>query len=77
MAKKKKSVFVPNDGCLNFIQKNDEVLVVGFGCKRHAVSDIPGVYFKVVKIASVSLLALHKGKKEKTKTITLDGENLT
>uniref|UniRef100_A0A2K5ZHX4 Small ribosomal subunit protein uS12 n=1 Tax=Mandrillus leucophaeus TaxID=9568 RepID=A0A2K5ZHX4_MANLE len=60
---KKITAFVPNDGCLNLIQENDEVLVAGFGRKSHAVGDIPGVRFKVVKVASVSLLALYKGKK--------------
>merc|ERR1712097_217009 len=28
---KKIAAFVPNDGCLNFIDENDEVLVSGFG----------------------------------------------
>lgn len=46
-------------------QENDEVLVAGFGRKGHAVGDIPGVRFKVVKVANVSLLALYKGKKER------------
>ena len=40
------TAFVPNDGCLNFIEENDEVLVAGFGRKGHAVGDIPGVCFK-------------------------------
>ena len=39
---KKITAFVPNDGCLNFIEENDEVLIAGFGRKRHAVGDIPG-----------------------------------
>ena len=43
---KKITAFVPNDGCLNFIEENDEVLVAGFGRKGHAVGDIPGVCFK-------------------------------
>merc|ERR1712013_576640 len=55
---KKITAFVPNDGCLNYIEENDEVLVSGFGRKGHAVGDIPGVRFKVVKVANVSLLAL-------------------
>uniref|UniRef100_A0A8K9VB35 Small ribosomal subunit protein uS12 n=1 Tax=Oncorhynchus mykiss TaxID=8022 RepID=A0A8K9VB35_ONCMY len=38
---KKITAFVPNDGCLNFIEENDEVLVAGFGRKGHAVGDIP------------------------------------
>ena len=50
--------FVPSDGCLDSIEENDDILVAGFGCKGHAVGDVPGVLFKVVKLASVSLLAL-------------------
>ncbi|KAB0341956.1 hypothetical protein FD754_018882 [Muntiacus muntjak] len=69
MVKKKKiTAFVPNDGCLNFIEENDDILVAGFGCKGHAVGDSPGVHFKVVKVANVSLLALHKGKKERPRS---------
>lgn len=65
---KKITAFVPNDGCLNFIETNDEVLVAGFGRKGRAVGDIPGVKFKVVKVASVSLLALYKEKKDKPRS---------
>jgi len=64
---KKIAAFVPNDGCLNFIEENDEVLISGFGRKGHSVGDIPGVRFKVVKVAGVALLALYKRKKEKPK----------
>jgi ribosomal protein S12 len=46
----------------------DEVLIAGFGRRGHAVGDIPGVRFKVVKVAGVSLLALFKGKKEKPRS---------
>lgn len=46
----------------------DEVLIAGFGRKGHAVGDIPGVRFKVVKVAGVSLLALFKEKKEKPRS---------
>merc|ERR1712065_31788 len=46
---KKIAAFVPHDGCLNFIEENDEVLVSGFGRSGHAVGDIPGVRFKVAK----------------------------
>ncbi|CAH8664053.1 unnamed protein product [Schistosoma curassoni] len=53
---KKITAFVPNDGCLNFIEENDEVLVSGFGRKGHAVGDIPGfqnqVNFKKLIFAS-------------------------
>merc|ERR1712227_127973 len=57
---KKIAAFVPRDGCLNFIDENDEVLISGFGRRGHAVSDIPGVRFKVVKVSGVSLLALFR-----------------
>ena len=40
---KKITAFVPRDGCLNYIEENDEVLVAGFGRKGYAVGDIPGV----------------------------------
>jgi len=53
---------------LILLQENDEVLVAGFGRKGHAVGDIPGVRFKVVKVANVSLLALYKGKKERPRS---------
>merc|ERR1719298_106211 len=65
---KKITAFVPNDGCLNFIDENDEVLISAFGRRGHAVGDIPGVRFKVVKVAGVSLLALFKQKKEKPRS---------
>lgn len=42
---KKITAFVPRDGCLNYIEENDEVLVAGFGRKGHAVGDIPGKEF--------------------------------
>ena len=65
---KKIAAFVPRDGCLNFIDENDEVLIAGFGRSGHAVGDIPGVRFKVVKVAGVSLWALYKEKKDKPRT---------
>ncbi|XP_075242010.1 small ribosomal subunit protein uS12 [Convolutriloba macropyga] len=65
---KKITAFVPRDGSLNYIEENDEVLVAGFGRKGHAVGDIPGVRFKIVKVANVSLLAIFKGKKERPRS---------
>ncbi|KAH8043458.1 hypothetical protein JL720_17388 [Aureococcus anophagefferens] len=44
------------------------VLVAGFGRRGHAVGDIPGVRFKIAKVAGVSLLALYKEKKEKPRS---------
>ena len=65
---KKIAAFVPRDGCLNYIEENDEVLISGFGRRGHAVGDIPGVRFKVCKVSGVSLLALYKEKKEKPRS---------
>eukprot|EP00287_Rhodomonas_sp_CCMP768_P012039 CAMPEP_0196724076 /NCGR_PEP_ID=MMETSP1091-20130531/6085_1 /TAXON_ID=302021 /ORGANISM="Rhodomonas sp., Strain CCMP768" /LENGTH=184 /DNA_ID=CAMNT_0042066171 /DNA_START=164 /DNA_END=719 /DNA_ORIENTATION=+ len=65
---KKIAAFVPNDGCLNFIDENDEVLVAGFGRSGHAKGDIPGVRFKIVKVSGVALIALFKEKKEKPRS---------
>ena len=72
---KKITAFVPNDGCLNFIEENDEVLVAGFGSKGHAVGDIPGVCFKVVKVASV-FFGLLQRQEGKTKIINFDDERI-
>lgn len=65
---KKIAAFVPRDGCLSYCDENDEVLISGFGRSGHAVGDIPGVRFKVCKVAGVSLLALYKEKKEKPRS---------
>eukprot|EP00047_Mylnosiga_fluctuans_P001262 m.219556 g.219556 ORF g.219556 m.219556 type:complete len:144 (-) comp10189_c0_seq1:80-511(-) len=65
---KKITAFVPWDGGLNFIDENDEVLVSGFGRSGHAVGDIPGVRFLIVKVASTSLWALYREKKDKPKS---------
>ena len=62
---KKVGAYVPNDGCLNYIDENDEVLIAGFGRRGHAKGDIPGIRFKVVKVKGVSLWALFIEKKEK------------
>ena len=60
---------------MNVSEENDEVLIAGFGCKGHAVGDIPGICFKVVKVANVSLLVLYKRLKGKTKIISFDDES--
>ena len=72
---KKITAFVPNDGCLNFIEENDEVLVAGFGRKGHAVGDIPGVCFKDVRVASV-FFGLLQRLEGKTKIINFDDERI-
>lgn len=58
-----------NDGCLNFVDENDEVLISGFGRRGKAKGDIPGVRFKVVKVSGVGLLALWKEKKVRIRCI--------
>jgi len=65
---KKVAAFVPRDGCLNYIDENDEVLISGFGRSGHSKGDIPGVRFKVVKTAGVSLNALFREIKEKPRS---------
>mmetsp|Transcript_13412 Transcript_13412/g.11907 ORF Transcript_13412/g.11907 Transcript_13412/m.11907 type:complete len:145 (-) Transcript_13412:32-466(-) len=62
---KRITCFVPRDGGLSFVDENDECLIAGFGRKGHSVGDLPGVRFRVIKVASTSLLALWKHKKEK------------
>ena len=61
-------IFRQNDGCLNFVDENDEVLISGFGRRGKAKGDIPGVRFKVVKVSGVGLLALWKEKKVRVLT---------
>jgi len=60
---KKITAYVPRDGCLNYINDNDDVLVSGFGKKGKAKGDIPGVRFMVVSVKGFSLKALYTGKK--------------
>lgn len=50
------------------LPSQDQVLISGFGRKGRAKGDIPGVRFKVVKVANVGLWALFKGKKDKPRT---------
>ena len=53
---KKITAFVPKDGCLNYIEENDEVLIAGFGRKGHAVGDIPGKASSKCSAISCTLL---------------------
>ena len=59
------TAFVPRDGSLRLIDDNDRVLIAGMGRSGRSVGDLPGVRFKVIKVAGFSLLALWLGKKEK------------
>jgi len=62
---KRITAYVPRDGGMSFIDENDEVLVAGFGRSGHAKGDLPGVRFKIVKVAQCGLMALWTYKKEK------------
>ena len=62
---KRITCYVPRDGGMSFVDENDEVLVAGFGRSGHAVGDLPGVRFKIVKVANTSLLALWLHKRDK------------
>jgi small subunit ribosomal protein S23e len=50
---------------MSFVDDNNEVLVAGFGRSGHAKGDLPGVRFKIVKVAGCGLSALWNHKKEK------------
>ena len=62
---KRITAYVPRDGGMSFIDENDECLIAGFGRSGHAKGDLPGVRFKVVKVAGCGLMALWSRKKEK------------
>ncbi len=59
-------------GCLSGLgvvfAMQDEVLVAGFGRAGHSKGDIPGVRFKVVKVAGCGMLALFREKKDKPRS---------
>lgn len=55
------TAFVPNVGCLNFIEENDDVLVAGFSCKGHASSK---VLFKAVKYPMSLFWSYTKSRRE-------------
>merc|ERR1712228_725994 len=64
---KKITAFVPRDGCINYINENDEVIIAGLGRKGHSVGDLPGVRYKVVIVKGKALVALYRGKAEITR----------
>ena len=47
---------------------NDEVLGARVDNKGHIVGDIPGAHFEAVKVTKISLLALCKGEKERSRS---------
>ena len=65
---KRITAYVPKDGGMKFCDENDEVLIAGFGRSGHAVGDLPGVRFKMIKVANTCIKALWLHKKEKPVT---------
>jgi len=62
------TAFAPGDGAITFIDEHDEVLIERIGgAQGKSYGDLPGVKFKVIKVAGVSLKALLEGKKTKPK----------
>jgi len=60
------TAFAPGDGAITFIDEHDEVLIERIGGSRgRSMGDLPGVRWKVVKVAGISLKALLEGKKQK------------
>lgn len=60
------TAFAVGDGAINYIDEHDEVLIEGIGGRMgRSYGDIPGVRFKVIKVNSVSLDMLVKGRAEK------------
>ncbi|MCD6492140.1 MAG: 30S ribosomal protein S12 [Candidatus Njordarchaeia archaeon] len=62
------TAFVPYDGGLLYIDEHDEVIIERIGGSQgRSMGDIPGVKFKVVKVAGISLKELVRGRKRKEK----------
>ena len=60
------TAFAPGNGAINFIDEHDEVMVEGIGGRLgRSYGDIPGVRYKVIKVNSVSLDEMVRGRKEK------------
>ena len=62
------TAFVPGDGAIKYIDEHNEVVIERIGApQRGAKGDIPGVKFKVIKVAGKALSELLKNKKEEAK----------
>ncbi|MGQ4891104.1 MAG: 30S ribosomal protein S12 [Candidatus Njordarchaeia archaeon] len=62
------TAFVPYDGGLLYIDEHDEVLIERIGgAQGKSYGDLPGVKFRVVKVAGISLKELVRGRKRKEK----------
>lgn len=62
------TAFVPGDGAIKYVDEHNEVVIERIGApQRGAKGDIPGVKFKVIKVAGKSLNELLKNKKGEAK----------
>jgi len=60
------TAFAPGENAITFIEEHDTVLVEKLrGSKRGTLGDLPGVRWKVIKVNSVPLEMMRRGKREK------------
>ena len=60
------TAFAPGDGAIKFIDEHDEVTIEGIGGRMgRSYGDLSGVRHRVVKVNTVSLQEMVKGKIEK------------
>lgn len=60
------TAFLPGDGSLLFVNEHDEVVIEGIGGPEgRAYGDLPGVRYKVMKVNSVPLIELLRGRAQK------------
>ncbi len=60
------TAFAPRNKAITFIDEHDEVTVEGIGGPMgRASGDIPGVRFRVLKVNSIPLFEMVRGRKEK------------
>lgn len=60
------TAFCPGDRAVSFIEEHDQVTIEGIGGRKgRSMGDISGVRYKVVKVNSISLDELVRGRKEK------------
>lgn len=60
------TVYCPGEGAIKQIDEHDTVVIERIGGpQRGSMGDIPGVKFRVIKVADVSLREIVRGRKEK------------
>jgi hypothetical protein len=71
----KRTAFFPRDGSLKLVNENDRVVISEIGRSGMSIGALPGVRFKVIKVAGFSLHGCG-GKKEKLARESLDRLNV-